>query len=50
LFADYKVMYDAIMAGDGKKAKKAVEVHTRRRAAQLELLPPEAFSSGWINP
>ena len=50
LFADYKVLYEAIMAGDGKKAKKAIEVHTRRRAAQLEHLPPEAFSSGWINP
>jgi DNA-binding GntR family transcriptional regulator len=47
LFGDYKVLYEAIMAGDGKKAKKSVEVHTQRRAAQLEKLPPEAFSTGW---
>jgi DNA-binding GntR family transcriptional regulator len=50
LFADYEVLYNAIMAGDGAKAKKSIEVHTRRRAAQLEKLPPEAFSSGWIHP
>ena len=50
LFGDYKVLYEAIMAGDGKAAKKAIEVHTRRRAAQLEHLPAEAFSSGWLNP
>ncbi len=48
LFADYPVLYDAIMAGDGKKAKRAIETHTRRRAAQMERLPAEAFSTSWV--
>lgn len=47
LFSDYKLLFDAILAGDGKKAKRMIEVHTRRRGQQMRRLPPEAFSSGW---
>jgi DNA-binding GntR family transcriptional regulator len=50
LFADYKLIYDAVTDGDGKRAKRALETHTRRRAEQAARLPPEAFSSGWTNP
>ena len=48
LFADYQVLFDAILSGDGKKAKRTIEVHTRRRGQQMLRLPPEAFSSGWV--
>ena len=47
LFSDYKLLFDAILAGDGKRAKRMIEVHTRRRGQQMRRLPPEAFSSGW---
>jgi DNA-binding GntR family transcriptional regulator len=47
LFADYAVLFEAITSGDGKKAKRTIEVHTKRRAEQMERLPPEAFSTGW---
>jgi DNA-binding GntR family transcriptional regulator len=44
LFADYGPLYEAIAAGDGKKAKRVIEAHTRRRAAQFERLPEAAFA------
>lgn len=44
LFADYDPLYTALAAGDGKKAKRVIEAHTRRRAAQLERLPEAAFA------
>lgn len=48
LFADYQVLFDAIMDGDGKKAKRTIEIHTRRRGEQIERMPAQAFSSGWV--
>jgi DNA-binding GntR family transcriptional regulator len=48
LFADYPVIYDGVMAGDTKKAKKAIETHMRRRSEQIERLPEQAFSNSWI--
>jgi DNA-binding GntR family transcriptional regulator len=50
LFADYSLMYEAIARGDSKKARRAIEIHTQRRATQLERLPAEAFSTGWGHP
>jgi DNA-binding GntR family transcriptional regulator len=47
LFSDYSVLFDAIVSGDGKKAKRMIELHTRRRGQQMRRLPPEAFASGW---
>jgi DNA-binding GntR family transcriptional regulator len=44
LFADYKPLYEAISGGDGKKAKRAIETHTRRRGMQFGRLPEEAFA------
>jgi DNA-binding GntR family transcriptional regulator len=44
LFADYKPLYEAIIGGDAKKAKRAIETHTRRRGVQFERLPEEAFA------
>ena len=49
LFSDYAVLFDAILSGDGKKAKRMVEIHTRRRGQQMRKMPPEAFSSGWTH-
>jgi DNA-binding GntR family transcriptional regulator len=47
LFADYAVLYGAIINGEGAKAKRAIEIHMRRRIEQTRRLPPEAFSTGW---
>jgi DNA-binding GntR family transcriptional regulator len=47
LFADYHLFYQAISRGDGKAAKRTIEIHTRRRAAQMRRMPPEAFGTGW---
>jgi DNA-binding GntR family transcriptional regulator len=44
LFADYRLLYDALLNGDGKKARKLFELHARHRAAQFESLPPQAFA------
>jgi DNA-binding GntR family transcriptional regulator len=50
LFADYDPIFKAIASGDSSKARRAIEIHTRRRATQFERLPPEAFSTGWGHP
>jgi DNA-binding GntR family transcriptional regulator len=47
LFADYSVIYEAVMKGDAKKARRALEMHNRRRAEQAARLPDAAFSTGW---
>lgn len=44
LFADYSLLYDALLKGDAKKARKVIEVHGRHRASQMERLPPRAFA------
>jgi DNA-binding GntR family transcriptional regulator len=44
LFADYPLLYEAIIEADGKKARRIIEVHLKRRAAQFEQLPARAFS------
>ena len=44
LFSDYRLLYDAIIDGDGKKAARVFETHIRRRRTQLERLPAEAFA------
>ena len=48
LFEDYPVIYEAIMAGDSKKAKKAIAAHMRRRSEQIDRLPEQAFSNSWV--
>jgi DNA-binding GntR family transcriptional regulator len=50
LFADYRLLYKAIVKGDSKLARRLLEAHIRRRASQFERLPPEAFSTGWGQP
>jgi DNA-binding FadR family transcriptional regulator len=47
LFADYTVIYDAVMNRDAKKARRALEMHNRRRAEQAARLPAQAFSTNW---
>ena len=44
LFADYRLIYEAILDGDGKKAQRVIQAHTRRRAVQFEQLPLQAFA------
>jgi hypothetical protein len=37
-------LYEALATGDGQKAKRVIDAHTRRRAAQFERLPEAAFA------
>ena len=48
LFGDYPLIYEAVMAGDSKKAKKAIATQMRRQSEQIERLPESAFSNSWI--
>jgi DNA-binding GntR family transcriptional regulator len=47
LFVDYHLLYEAISRGDGRAAKRTIEMHARRRASQMRRMPPEAFGTGW---
>ena len=44
LFGDYRLLHDALLSGDGKKAKKFIDLHARHRIAQMERLPAQAFA------
>jgi DNA-binding GntR family transcriptional regulator len=44
-FADYALLYDALMRGDPRQAKRIVELHIRHSRRQMLRLPDEAFAS-----
>jgi DNA-binding GntR family transcriptional regulator len=44
-FTDYRPLYEALIRGDGPKARRAFEQHMRCRRKQLERLPDDAFAS-----
>jgi len=45
LFADYRPLYEALIRGDGKKARQSFERHMGICRRQLERLPAEAFAN-----
>lgn len=45
LFADYKTLYDALMAGDPLSAKRIIDRHIRYSRIQALHLPDEAFAT-----
>jgi DNA-binding GntR family transcriptional regulator len=48
-FADYRPLYEALIHGDGLRAKRVFERHMRCRRKQLERLPDDAFANE-LNP
>lgn len=46
LFADYRLLFDAIVGRDGRKARRIIDVHIERRRSQIKRLAPEAFAAG----
>jgi DNA-binding GntR family transcriptional regulator len=44
-FADYKLLYESLLAGDGKRAKRIVDLHIRRSRIQIQKLQDEAFAT-----
>ncbi len=43
-FADYRLLYEALMEGDSKRANRIVELHVRRSRMQIQHAPDEAFA------
>lgn len=44
-FADYKLLYDAMRAGNSRAASRIVVSHLRRSRMQIKKLPDEAFAA-----
>lgn len=44
-FADYKLLYDAMRAGNSREAHRIVSSHIRRSRMQIRKLPDEAFAT-----
>jgi DNA-binding GntR family transcriptional regulator len=44
-FADYRLLYDALIAGDGQRAKRIVERHLRRSSIQIRRMPDDSFAA-----
>jgi len=44
-FSDYKLLYEALLAGNSKAAKRIVDSHIRRSRIQIQKLPEEAFAN-----
>lgn len=44
-FADYKLLYDAMRAGESRAAQRIVVSHIRRSRMQIKKLPEEAFAA-----
>jgi DNA-binding GntR family transcriptional regulator len=44
-FADYALLYGALMRGDPREAKRIVDLHIRHSRMQMLRLPDEAFAS-----